>query len=187
MNNPYESLSHGLMVSKLWLCEELEKIIEETYTEKLSVCNLGCWTNILALLLLSRKSNLYNQIIGYDIDSEAIDVANKICDAWQFIEPKVINVLRNANDVEYNNIQLVINCSVEHIASNEWFTKIPVGTLVCIQSSNSNDENWNILNYNPNIDSMHNKYPLQKILFQGIKEIRYDGWGYDRFMIIGIK
>lgn len=187
MTNPYESLSHGLMVSKLWLCEELEKIVENTYKEKLSVYNLGSWTNILALLLLTRKSHLYERITGFDIDKEAIDAANKICDTWQFIEPKVVNVLRNANEVEYTNVQIVINCSVEHIESNQWFDNIPSNTLVCLQSSNSNDPNWNIVNYNPSLEVMSSKYPLQKTLFQGTKEIRYNEWGYDRFMIIGIK
>lgn len=187
MNNPYEFMSHGLIVSKLWLCDELEKVIEKDYNKKVSVYNLGSWTNILAFLMVSRKAHLYEKITGYDIDEKAIDIADKVCDTWQFEEPKILNVLGDANLVEFKNVDVVVNCSVEHMEENAWFDTIPNNTLVCLQSSNSNNTEWNIRSYNPSIEVFCNKYPLTNVLFQGTKTIKYSHWGYDRFMIIGYK
>jgi hypothetical protein len=185
---PYESMSHGLTTSKIWLCTELEKILlseNKTY----NVCILGSWTNILSYMMCVRNSSLYSEILAYDNDQEAIDAANKICDTWRFETPSVRNILMDANAVTYENTDLIINSSVEHMKFNYWFYNIPDTKLVCIQSSNVNnpDKPWYITNPNSSLDELKEKYQLSKILYEGVKEIRYNHWGYDRYMIIGYK
>lgn len=188
-DNPYESLSHGLMVSKLWLCEELEKTLFERYVAKVNVAVLGSWTNIIGLLMVTRNPRLYNKIYGYDIDKEAIMCADKICDTWKFIEPNIYNIVLDANDVDFAYIDVVINCSVEHMKESKWYDNIPEGTLVCLQSSNvdPNQHDWNIVNPNNSLQGLKQKYPLARVMYEGIKEIRYSHWGYDRYMVIGYK
>jgi hypothetical protein len=75
------------------------------------------------------------------------------------------------------------------MGSSAWFDNISPGTMVCIQSSNVTDttEPWLIKNPSHSIDEFLSKYPLSEIKFSETLPITYEDWGYDRYMIIGIK
>lgn len=174
----FDSFSHGQIRSKMWLADNLEPHIGK------NVVILGSWHNITSFIFKIRgnKSNF----IGIDVDPEVKLIADKICDAWR-LDGSVINVTNNANNIqaEYDT---VINCSSEHM-STEWFNNIKKGTLVCIQSSNMIDPNhpWYIVTASPDIESFKQKYNLSTTLFLDTLRIQYDGWGYDRYMLIGYK
>ena len=180
-----DAFSHGQVLSKIWLCEELEPHVPN----KANVAILGSWYNLLAFMMLTRNNTLYSHITGIDKDHLAIEVSDKICNAWTFGEEnKIVNTINDVNDLDYVEYNLVINCSVEHM-SDGWFDEIPDGTTVCIQSSNVTDAMfpWYVINANKTIDILKSKYPLSSTLFSGEKEFIYGDWGYKRFMIIGIK
>lgn len=185
----FESFKHGLIVSKLWLCEELEKQIKYNIYPKPNVYILGGWTNILSFMMLIRNKELYNEIQSFDIDKSAIDIANSICDTWKIENPKVYNLCQNVNDIVYDDVGVVINCSIEHMDDRTWFNNIPNNTLICMQSSDMDNKEhpWHIKDANKSIEDIKDKFSLRKILFEGTKEINYNDWGYKRFMIIGIK
>lgn len=175
----FDSFSHGQMKSKLWLAEKLEQ------------CNLGdnivvlgSWYNLTALVL--KMHNYSGKIIGIDIDPEVKTIADKLCDMW-VIEGSVENITGDSTsiDVPY---ETVINCSSEHMTT-DWFDNIREGTLVCIQSSNVTDPEypWLIKTASPDIESFKQKYNLSTTLFCDTLRIQYNDWGYDRYMLIGIK
>lgn len=179
----FDSFSHGQIVSKIWLCEHLEPFLPENAT----VAILGSWYNVLSFMMLTRKQDAYQYILGIDIDDSVSDIADKINNAWTF-ESKVQNITGDARTYDYSNFDIVINCSSEHMGS-EWFSQISTGTIVCIQTSNVIDTEYPWLVSNPS-SSLHEfieKYPLNQILFSGEKEITYPDWGYSRYMLIGIK
>lgn len=184
-NFNYDSFSHGQIKSKLWLCDELEKYIPNIS----SVAILGCWYNVLAFMLLSRNNKKYLSIVGIDQDKNTLHVADKLLNYW-IIENsvKIKHLNADANFCDLKNYDVVINCSSEHMQST-WFNNIPNGTLVCVQSSNVVDPNypWLIKNPSPDLNSFVSKYPVTEKLFLDTLPIRYDGWGYDRYMLIGIK
>lgn len=182
---PYESFKHGLTVSKLWLCETMEPHV----LKPANVYILGAWTNVLAYMMLIRNKNLYRSIFAFDYDSEATDAANKICDTWKFEQPRVYNETKDVNTLIYKDCNLVINTSVEHMHSQEWFENIPIGTLVCLQSSDVTipTSPWHIKNPILTQNELSAKYPLTKVLYLGTKNISYDYWGYKRFMLLGYK
>lgn len=184
-NFNHDSFSHGQIKSKLWLCEQIEPCLPE----QPNVTILGSWYNVLGFMLLTRMPKRYKHIRGIDIDKSAIEVSNKICDAWVLDENIVTNVQQDVSNVDYASTNVVINCSPEHIEGKQWFKNIPYGTLVCIQSSNVTDPNepWNIKNPSPDIESFRNQYELETTHFCETLPIRYGNWGYDRFMLIGIK
>jgi hypothetical protein len=175
----YDAFSHGQMKSKLWLVEKLEPYL---YNENIVV--LGSWYNITALVLKCRNHN--GKIYGIDIDPEVKSIADKICNQW-VIEGSVENITGDANHitVPYDTI---INCSSEHMTT-EWFDGIKPGTLVCIQSSDVTDPEypWLIKTASPDLESFKQKYNLSKTLFCDTLRIQYGDWGYDRFMLIGVK
>jgi hypothetical protein len=186
--NTHESFSHGLVTSKIWLCEQLEKALGDRESATINI--LGCWDNLLAFMLVVRKPTYYKELHGYDIDPKSIAVANKICDAWLFETTKIYNHVADANSIPFvDNTHAFINCSVDQFISNEWFDNIPIGSLVCIQSSDMPIENdkWEITQSVGSLTELEEKYKMSKVLYKGDFYIDYGTWGYTRFMLIGIK
>lgn len=189
------SFNHGLITSKLWLCETLEPFIEQRNSPTPLVHILGCWSNILSFMLITRKPNLYTQLFGYDKDPSAIEFANKITNCWQFQSPFVYNKVMDADEIKYDafpNDLVVINTSTEHFESKDWFDNILPGTLVCLQSSDVTNPNtpWFITNPSPTMESFESKYKFSTLLYKGEKVIEYQlpsPFSYKRFMLIGVK
>jgi len=181
--NP-DSFSHGQVKSKMWLCEKLEPHVKDNS----KVAILGGWVNLLGFMMLTRQPKKYEHIKSIDIDSESIDLADQINSYW-IIERILRNEIADANTFNTQGFDVVINCSAEHMENTTWFDRISPGTLVCIQSTNVIDigDPWFVKTPSPTMDYFIKKYPLTDVKFTGILPIRYNNWGYDRFMLIGIK
>jgi len=182
----FDAFSHGQIQSKLWLCKELEPFLPDNA----KVAVLGSWYNLVAFMLLTRNPDQCQAFLGIDLDPDVKPIADKIVDAWT-IDGKVQNLTADAGSYDVSWYDVIINCSPEHMATNDWFENLEYGKLVCIQSSDvtiGDDDVWLCVNPNEELDDLAQKYPMSKYLFSGTKEIRYsDDNGYRRFMIIGIK
>lgn len=190
------SFSHGQITSKIWLCEELEKYCK--LNDNLYI--LGGWHNILGFMFSIRKPNFFKKIHNIDIDSEVIEIADKICDTWinqLYTNSHIINTCADSNEYELqlNNVtDIVINCSVEHFKTNDWFNKLPTNTLVCVQSSDIKDKDviesvdtWQQNQPNSDLATFLNRFPVSEYLYVGTKTFEYPDYGYNRFMMIGRK
>ena len=187
----HESFYHGLVKSKIWLCEELETVIYREYLNKPTMHILGCWDNLLAFMLLTRKSKFYNEIHGYDINPEAISNANKVCDMWKYESPKVYNHIQDVNNYDFsaNNNSIFINCSIDQMDNNNWYNSISIGSLVCVQTTDMIDPEfpWYIKQTTNSLDELIIKFNLSKLLYSGEIYIPYKENGFNRYMIIGYK
>lgn len=187
----HESFYHGLVKSKIWLCEELETAIcSECFTNP-TLHILGCWDNLLAFMLLTRKPTFYSTVYGYDINPEAIDNANKVCDMWKYESPKVHNYVQDVNEYDFSlhTNSIFINCSIDQMDNNNWYNSVPKGSLVCIQTTNMKDPNfpWLIKQTTDSLDELVDRFNLSNLLYSGSKSIQYETNGYKRYMIIGTK
>lgn len=178
----YTSFSHGQIVSKLWLCDHIEQ-----YLTNSKIAILGGWYNILGFLLLSRYQNKINHITSFDIDQSTKPIADKIVDAW--LSKYASNITADVNTLDFQNFDIIINCSPEHMSSNDWFNNIPNNKLVCIQSSNITikEHPWLVCNPNTSLNNLCKKYKLSKLFYNDELPIVYTDWGYKRYMIIGEK
>lgn len=179
----FDCFSHGQVTSKMWLCEKLEPYIPE-YS---NIAILGSWYNLLAFMLKIRGRSNCGLIEGFDIDPKTQEIANKITNTWS-ISNNIKNTVADVNDVIYDNFDVIINCSVEHM-NNQWYQNIKEKSIVCLQSSNISDPNepWLITNSNSSLKEMEEKYKFKEILYKDELDICYNDWGYTRFMIIGVK
>lgn len=193
LNNfdPHESFYHGLIKSKLWLCDELEKAI---YRECISIPSLhvlGCWDNLLAFMLLTRNPTFYYEVHGYDINPEAIHNANKVCNMWKYELPKVYNHVQDVNNYDFSNCinSIFINCSMDQMHNNKWYDSVPKGRLVCVQTTNMTDPEfpWFITQTTTSLDELIDKFKLSNLIYSGTISLPYQTSGYERFMIIGRK
>lgn len=183
----FTAFSHGQILSKLWLCQNIEPFIKNNS----DVAILGSWYNTLGFLLLARNNIEIRSITGIDIDPYAIDIANKINDVWMINNNKVKNIVEDINISQLSNYDVIINCSVEHTYHSVWFNNIKPNTLVCLQTCIVTDEklldSWKIVNPVYSLEEFKLKYPLTDLIFANELNIDYKDWGYKRLMLIGHK
>jgi hypothetical protein len=187
----HESFYHGLIKSKIWLCEELEIVMYSEFIKNPTLHVLGCWDNLMAFMLLTRKPEFYSTVYGYDINPEAINTANRVCDMWLYEKPHVYNRVQDVNDYDYSSHtnSVFINCSIDQMDSNKWYETVPDNSIVCIQTTNMTDPDfpWYIKQTTGSLDELINKFNFTKLIYSGEKHIQFQKDGYKRFMIIGCK
>jgi len=127
-----DAFSSGQIGSKIWLCEELEKV---GWTSDLTYVYAG-WYGITAFLLLSRGNFQVNRIRSLDIDPSCEAIADMINENWVFREWKFKAFTQDCNNYEGQYGDLIINTSTEHFESMDWFNNIKSGTRVILQGNN---------------------------------------------------
>jgi hypothetical protein len=179
----YDAFSNGQIESKIWLCEELEKLNLPTNS---TIWLLAGWYAITAFLLLSRNNMSIKHIRSFDIDPECQPVADKINNNWEIQEWKFKAFTKDCNRLDYNEYPtIVINTSTEHFDSVEWFENIPEGTLVCLQGNDMNHEDHT--SEFKNLDEFVKTFSMTDLIYVGEREFSYPSWKFKRFMLIGRK
>lgn len=178
-----DAFSNGQVSSKLWLCEELEKLFDKIDT----VWIYGGWYGITSFLLLSRNQISIKKIKSFDLDKDCESVADVINENWVIDDWKFKAFTTDCNNLsfELDPPDLIVNTSTEHFDNMNWFTNIPKGTMVALQGNNMSHDDHVI--YSANLKQFVDRYSLSKILYRGSKEFIYPEWKFTRFMIIGQK
>ncbi len=179
------SFSHGQTQSKLWLCDTIEQYIPKDAV----VAILGCWYNMLGFMLLTRNRDMYQHILGVDIDSEAIRGADILCQGFMLGKNSQIrNVCQNADTYNLQGHRVVINTSVEHM-KDDWYNNVDPGALVCIQSSDVTEHRkpWLVTNPCVTLEALKERFQFTELLFAETKYFDYGSASYNRYMIIGKK
>ena len=189
--NAHESFSHSLVASKLWLCEKLERVIDEQSIKNPIVNILAGWDNLLGFMLLIRRPKFYGVINSYDIEPDHIASADKICDYWNYEYPKVYNTVKDINTLDFSNggkESVFINCSVDQMDGIDWYNVIPEGKLVCLQCTNLpvSHEGWDI-KQSYTIEHFMETYNMSRYLMCETKTFEYGHLNFNRHMLIGIK
>jgi hypothetical protein len=169
--------SRGQLLSKFWLVEELYKA-HRLYDERIAIA--GAWFGLLGYLLRTRFIDV--QVTCIDIDPRCEVFIKNLIPEYQANRVQGVT----ADMYEYNYTEeVVINTSCEHLTDlPRWFSKIPSGTTVAVQSSN-----YKKLKEHLNCVSSLAEFKEQvaphfsTILFEGEKPLPV----YTRYMIIGKK
>ena len=177
-----DAFSSGQIGSKIWLCEELERLEwESDYTYI-----YAGWYGVTAFLLLSRGIFNVKNIRSIDIDPACERVADTLNNLWVWQQWKFKAVTDDCNTTRpEHHIDLVINTSTEHFESLDWYHNLPSGTRVVLQGNNmSHDDHFT---HSTSAEEFATVYNLSKIDFIGSKEFVYPEWSFTRFMVIGTK
>lgn len=192
-----DAFSSGQVGSKIWICEELEKIwsLKSTTGSKgqtETVWIYGGWQGVLGFLILCRdfSTGRVGSVRSFDIDPSCEKAANTICENWVWRQwmfrafTADCNSLDPASDGEYGKSPtVVINTSVEHFDDRSWFEKIPSGTLVALQASDF--EHDGAVSLYSTEEKFAAAFPFQETLFSGRLNFDYGTWSFNRLMRIG--
>lgn len=178
-----DAFSSGQVGSKIWLCEELEKLFDSID----SVWIYGGWYGLTSFLLRSRGNLQIQTIRSYDIDPYCEQVADMINENWvyQNWQFKALTEDCNKLDTKSNPPDLIINTSTEHFDSSDWWHRIPNGTTVALQGNNMPHTDHFV--HSDSLEDFVREFPLSTILYQGQREFEYPTWKFTRFMLIGVK
>ena len=177
-----DSFSNGQIASKIWLCQELEKL---KWSSNLTWI-YGGWYGITAFLLLSRENFLVKRIESYDSDPECEPIADLIHNNWVHFHPfKFKAYTKNCNALIPNQSDLIINTATEHFDSMEWFNNIPTGHRVILQGNNMTHDDHCV--HSDSLLSFKNYYPLTEYYYIGNKDFEYNDWKFTRYMVMGTK
>lgn len=194
-----DAFSSGQVGSKIWLCEELEKIwsVKNASSPKgqtETVWIYGGWQGVLGFLILNRDFSTAHvrAVRSFDLDPACESVANTICENWVWREwmfrafTADCNQLDPSHGGEFGEAPtVVINTSVEHFDDRAWFEKIPVGTMVVLQASDF--EHDGAVSLYDTEEKFADAFPFQKTHFSGRLGFDYGSWKFNRLMRIGIR
>ena len=183
LNVSKDAFSSGQIGSKIWLCEELEKLFESAD----NIWIYGGWYGVTAFLLNSRGNMRIGKIRSYDIDPACEAVADMINENWVINDWKFKAITQDCNvlDLAQNGPDLVINTSTEHFESTDWWNNIPKGTVVALQGNNMIHEDHHT--HSTCLKEFTAQFTVTETLYTGEKRFVYPTWEFTRYMLIGIK
>lgn len=188
MNIDGDAFASGQILSKLWLAETLEAVVEfQDVLEPLKILILGGWYGQLHLIFRLRKKLKIDYTASIDIDDSVKNIAEKINETWVWQSRKFSAITADANNYLYdlNDYNTVINTSVEHIESHQWFENIPKDAIVVLQSNDMPHDDHT--NNHRSLEDFKNDFPLRDHFYDGVKVFQYPNKTFKRYMIIGKK
>jgi len=176
-----ESFWKGQLRSKQWLVESLEKVVTGKGNK---IYIHGGWNGTLACLLFNSKIDI-RSIRSIDIDESCEETANMICKRYE-MAGQFQAITHDMCTYTYETTpDIVINTSTEHITQeqyDEWYSRIPDGTIVVLQNNNYFDLPEHIRCYE-NLRNFRRSTRLIDIAYKQTLKLPL----YDRFLIIGRK
>jgi hypothetical protein len=184
----FDSFSVAQMQSKLCLVQTLERSLQEhrPIEDGYRIWILAGWYALANLLIRTRNQIPVLEVRSFDQDPKCEKIADSINRLWVYKAWEFKAHTLDINRLEYSpKPDVVINSSVEHMSSNEWFENIPKGTIVCLQASDMSDHDH--CNKFSNSRDLMLAYPLDEVIYDGIKRFEFEDKCFYRSMIIGVK
>lgn len=177
-DTPKGSITRDLLLSKLWLCHELEGRNLDSFD---NIYILGSWYGALALLIQQRPIYFKN-IICVDKSPEKANYLSRLIKHHNLKD--LHSICKPCENIKYQgNRILVINTSTNDMNGDTWLSNIPDGALVVLQGRDNQVESNGV----DTLKKFDSAYPLDKtLLLDEIQVIGVDRKPYQRFMKIGI-
>jgi len=169
------SFTKDLIFSKFWLCSMVSNYLDTMHMDiPLEVFVLGSWYGNIGLILPLYPITI-KKLILVDRDKDCIKTGRLMTKYLPFeVEARVQDV----GTVSYGKPpQLVINTSCNDMQDQDWYSRIPTGTMVALQSRDDHES----------LSQMDSRYPMERTLFLGSKYLKDPEMSYHRLMKIGVK
>lgn len=185
-----DAFSSSQWASKQWLIERLEECLEGRYSppeQGYRIWILGGWYGITNLILRTRAVIPVDHVRSIDIDPECQPIADRVNKLWEWQDWQFKAHTADVNKLSYESEtpHIVINTSVEHIESDQWFKNIPRGMIVCLQATDQQHDD-HVRAYKDS-SQLLDTFPMSECLYEGSVTFSYPNQTFKRHLIIGIK
>lgn len=180
------SWTRDLVFSKLWLAQQLQQILDDRDIATVPVAYiLGSWYGNLSTIL-RRAGVSIDRIIDVERNRQWLETGRQL---QQHLGLENIQSMpADANQIDYRqlgNPGVVINTSLNDVKRDQWFDRIPPGTIVVLQGRDAVPSSAAHVYHSP--DEILDRYPLDPVLYQGTMELTDPETDYTRSMVIGLK
>jgi hypothetical protein len=162
------SCTDDLLLSKLHLARLLKELGHDQHAK---IYNLGSWYGNMAPIL-AHQGIRFKRLVNVDkdpnVESKSVEVADHF-DLGHLVK----HLVGDVNRLNYKYPSLVINTSCNDIDGDQWFNRIPKGTLVALQTRDMPD--FKLI------------FPLKETLHYGKLKLQDPKVKYIRQTKIGIK
>jgi hypothetical protein len=176
------SYTNDLVISKLWLAHELNKILAQQQIQSVPVAYvLGSWYGNASTILRKMRVPI-DQIIDVDRKKSWLQKGAQIQQDMGITGVQQMHA--DANNIDYRQLEqpgVVINTSTNDIADQGWFDNIPSDTIVVLQGRDQVENNGVT-----SPDELLERFPLETVLYQGTWDLEDPETEYRRSMAIGI-
>ncbi len=176
-------LAHALnrkqIACKKWLVDKLVETNGGTF-EKVWI--LGGWYGVLSALMHADQRMTCTTLTSFDIDDDCVQVAECL-NREQFSTGNFAAKTGDMLELDYMGEcpDLIVNTSCEHLHDfDEWFSKIPEGTLLALQSNDYFGEPDHV-SCAENLEMFQAQAKLSQVDYAGELPLKK----YTRFMLIG--
>jgi len=178
-----DAFSSGQIGSKIWLCEEMERL----YSQINLLAIYGGWYGVTAFLLKARGNIQIDKIVSLDVDPDCQPIADAINEYWVWQDWQVKAYTEDCNKSWplLRRADVIINTSTEHFETMDWWDNIPKDTVVVLQGNDMPHEDHHV--HSSCLHDFLAMYPVSELEYSGEKEFIYPDWRFKRFMLIGTK
>lgn len=184
----FNSFSSAQMQSKLWMVQRLENVLleERPIEDGYRIWILAGWYGLTNLLLRTRNIVPILEVRSFDLDPTCEPIADAVNNMWVWQAWQFKAHTADINQLAYKpKPDVVINSSIEHMTSDVWWNNIPKGTVVCLQASDMEDTDH--VNRFKTSRELYQAYPVEELIYEGVKLFEFEDKNFYRVMIIGIK
>ena len=191
MDIDVDAFSSSQMGSKIWLVSKLEECLagfKQRPDKGYRIWILAGWYGVTNLIIRTRHIIPVEHVHSIDCDPSCEPRADRINKFWEWQGWQFKAHTADANKLVYNRDNcphIVINSSVEHFTSREWFDRIPKGTLVAMQACDLPHDS-HVAAYACTEDLLR-EFQLSEFLYSGSLVFSYPEKDLTRFMVIGVK
>ena len=185
-----DAFSSSQLASKLWLTEQLEECLSHYKAapeQGYRIWILGGWYGLTNMLIRTRGVIPVEHVRSLDIDPECQQVADRVNKFWEWQEWQFKAQTCDVNKLDYSveTPHIVINTSVEHIESDQWYKNIPDNTLVVLQANDQPHDDHVWCCESPK--DLIKRFGISGCLYEGTIEFKYPTGNWNRHMIIARK
>lgn len=185
-----DAFSDGQIASKLWLCRELEKVlatVDSTGAKPQLIWVLAGWQGLLPFLIFSREKIPVEKILLFDLDERAVEASLKVNDRWRFTGKfaALAHDVRRAVPPEISRPpDIVINTSCEHFSDRGWWSRLPKGAVIALQSTDMSHEEH--VGKTSSAKELRESFSgWSHVDFEGELSFDYGSFAFTRHMVIG--
>lgn len=177
-----DAFSHGPINSKIWLCDMVKRL---QFSPVDRVFVLGSWSGTMPFLMFATGCVTTTRYVLVDTNEEYQQQARAICNVIDCHGMLEI-VVQDANTINYPaGSNFVVCTSTDNIETDQWFKRIPAGTIVALQGRTGGHRDC-VQPY-ASMEEFNTAYPMHITRFSSRRDFVYPDHNYTRFMKIGIK
>ncbi|NBO29667.1 MAG: hypothetical protein EBV10_10570 [Synechococcaceae bacterium WB6_1A_059] len=159
------------------MCQQLK---ESKRTKFSTIYILGSWYGNMGYVL--KKCGIkFKKIINVDQDQKRVKFSQELYKKLKIPSENKWADVNTVDFMEADQDSLIINTSISDMLKHRWFSSVPIGPLIALQSRNNAEGG------HARLVDFDELFPMREVLYVNERQFSDPETDYLRFMKIGVK